>query len=110
MAAGPELLDYRSNLTHTRSNVRDLRGEVEGMLDAVETAQEALEAAGYVEEQANDFLRTIRSMQFSLKVLEKAGPMKVVAKVMDSVLDRLESATIRVRDKAREIDQRIERS
>ncbi|WP_417605399.1 calcium-binding protein [Primorskyibacter flagellatus] len=110
MAAGQGLLDYRTNLNHTRSNVTDLRDEVENMLDAVEIAQEALEAAGYVEDQATDFLRTIRSMQFSLKVLEKVGPMKVVAKVMDGVLDRLETATIRIRDKARDLDERIERS
>ena len=110
MAAGQELLDYRTNLNHTRANVRDLRQEVDNMLDAVEIAQQALEAAGYVENQANDFLSTIRSMQFSLKVMEKVGPMKAVAKVMDGVLDRLETATIRIRDKARELDERIERS
>ena len=80
------------------------------MEDLVELAQDALEAPRNVEKEANEFLSTIRALQFNLKLTEKVGPLKAVSKVFDAVLDRLETVSIRIRDKADEIADRIEAS
>ena len=110
MAAGAELVEFKDNLRETRINVRDLRREVSDMEDLVELAQDALEAPRDVQREASEFLSTIRALQFNLKVTEKVGPLKAVSKVFEVVLDRLETVSIRIRDKADEIADRIEAS
>jgi Ca2+-binding RTX toxin-like protein len=107
---GHELRDLEANLGTTRSNVADLRGRIETVSDAVDTAKQALELPGKVEQQAGDFIATIKSAKFSLKIAEKVGPMKVVAKALDTVLDRLESVAGRLRADARELDRKIDES
>ena len=110
MVAGAELVEFKDNLRETRINVRDLRREVSDMEDLVELAQDALEAPRDVQREASEFLSTLRALQFNLKVTEKVGPLKAVSKVFDVVLDRLETVSIRIRDKADEIADRIEAS
>jgi len=53
MAAGPELFDFKANLTETRANVRDLRNRVDAVGDTVEDVRQALEAAGKVKVASN---------------------------------------------------------
>ena len=110
MPTGDDLKQFSTNLNHTRSNVKDLRGKVDTMGDAVNTARQALEYAGKVEKQSDDFLDTLKSAKFSLKVMEKSGPMKLVAKGLDKVLDKLEDVTRHIRDKAHDIDEKIKKS
>ncbi len=110
MPIGDDLKQFSSNLNHTRTNVKDLRGKVDTMGDTVNTARQALEYAGKVEKQSDEFLATLKSAKFSLKVLEKSGPMKVAAKGLDKILDKLEDVTRHIRDKAHDIDQKIKDS
>ena len=110
MPAGAPLVDFKANLTHTRSNLRDLRGEVGNLETLVNGAQQALQTPARIESQATEFISTVRSMKFSLKVLEKVGPLKIVAKAVNNVLDELEDVAVRIRTKASDLDDRIERS
>ena len=106
MPAGAPLVDFKANLTHTRSNLRDLRGEVGNLETLVNGAQQALQTPARIESQATEFISTVRSMKFSLKVLEKVGPLKIVAKAVNNVLDELEDVAVRIRTKASDLDDR----
>ena len=110
MAIGDELEDFGGNLTTTRRNLRELRDEIDDIGDSVETVREALETPDDIEAQAEQFIRTVRSMQFSNKVLEKVGPLKTPALLVNRVLDKVEDVARNVRDKADAIDDRIERT
>lgn len=110
MTAGPELIDFRQNLSETRTNMRDFRGELRNLERLVNEAQQALETPKRIADQAGEFIKTVNSMKFSLKVLEKVGPLKVVARVLEDVLDELGDTARSIRNKALEIDDRIERS
>ncbi|WP_317624732.1 calcium-binding protein [Rhodalgimonas zhirmunskyi] len=110
MATGDDLKTFRTNLAHTYSNANDLRGKVDAMGDAVDKARQALEYPEKVEDQAAEFMKTVKSMKFSLKVVEKVGPMKVVAKVVKKVLDELEDVADRIRQDARDLKEKIEDS
>lgn len=110
MTAGPELIDFRQNLTETRVNMRDFRGELRNLERLVNEARQALETPNRIADQAGDFINTVNSMKFSLKVLEKVGPLKVVVRALEGVLDELGDAARGIRNKAWDIDDRIERS
>ncbi|WP_299026462.1 DUF4214 domain-containing protein [uncultured Sulfitobacter sp.] len=105
---GRELEDFALNLEETRANAEDMRGKAETMEEVVKDARWAMEQVSEVEEQATEFLATIRSMDFSLKIAAKLGPLKIPAKFVDRVLDRLENVVETVRDKARALERKIE--
>lgn len=110
MATGDQLKLFNRNLGTTWGNVRDLRHKAETMEDIVKEAKQALLLPRQVEKQSAEFLNTIKSMRFSIKVVEKVGPLKIAAKAVNRVLDKLEDVTKKVRDKARELDQKVKKS
>lgn len=110
MAIGDEIKLFNRNLGATRSNVRDLRHKVETMRDVVHDVKTALKLPKKVEKQSAKFLTTIKSMRFSLKVVGKVGPLKIVAKAVNKVLDKLEDVTKKIRDKAHDLDKKIKKA
>lgn len=108
MPIGDELKDYRTNLGDTRTNVDDLRGRVEATGDIVEAARRGLEYVDKIEQQTSDFLKTIQSTQFTLKIAEKAGPLKLPAKALKAVVNALEDVTKEVKSAAHKLNTKIE--
>jgi hypothetical protein len=109
-APGDDLADFHANLTRTRLNLVDLQDELSNAEDAVSYAKQALELPGQIEAQATKFLASVKSAKFSLKIADKVGPLKVVAKALDVALSRVESISTSIRDKAREIDRKVRES
>lgn len=109
-APGDDLADFHANLTRTRANLGDLRDELSNAEAAVAKARQALELPGQIDDQATKFLASVKSAKFSLKIADKVGPLKIVAKALDKALTSVESVATRIRDKAREIDRKVQDS
>lgn len=107
---GDDLDLFHLQLGRTRDNLGDLRNELSNAEDAVATARQALELPGQIEEQATQFLASIKSARFSLKIADKVGPLKVFAKALDKAMSSVESVSAQIRNKAREIDQKVQAS
>lgn len=105
---GREVEDLSLNLGETRDNIEDLNEKVGNAKKLVEGTRWALEQVSEVEDQASDFLATIKSMQFALKISGKVGPLKLPSKFVEQVLGRLEDVAVSVRDKARKMERKIE--
>jgi Ca2+-binding RTX toxin-like protein len=104
---GREVEDFSLNLTETKDNVTDMREKIDNMKFTAEKTRWALEQVTEVKEQATDFINTINSMQFSLRFAGKVGPLKLPAKFVDQVLEKLEKVAESVRDKAKSIEKKI---
>ena len=109
-APGDDLDLFHLQLGRTRDNLSDLRNELSNAEDAVATARQALELPGQIEDQATQFLASIKSARFSLKIADKVGPLKVFAKALDKAMSSVESVSAQIRNKAREIDQKVQAS
>ncbi len=110
MAAGPELRDFGSNLTQTNRNVgelRDLISDIDNKIDRVELAIDAVDA---VENKADEFSNTISKLKLTLKLMDKTGPLKFIAKIGTKVLDAVQNVTDKVREKAEELAKKIDDS
>ncbi|MEL6915463.1 MAG: hypothetical protein AAFP13_13265 [Pseudomonadota bacterium] len=104
---GREIEDFGENLDETQANVEDLREKTGNVKTVVESTRWALEQVEEVKDQATEFLATIKSMQFALKLSGKVGPLKLPSKFVGQVLERLEDVAARVRDKAKSLDKKI---
>jgi Ca2+-binding RTX toxin-like protein len=110
MSAGPELRSYESNLTQSNKNVREIRSlvsDIDGKIDKVEMAIDAVDA---VERKADEFSGTIAKLKLTLKLMDKAGPLKFLAKLATKVLDGVQNVTDKVRDKAKALAKKIDDS
>ena len=105
---GREVEDLSLNLVETRDNIEDLNEKVGNTKKVVEGTRWALEQVSEVKDQATDFLATIKSMQFALKISGKVGPLKLPSKFVEQILGRLEDVAVSVRDKARKMEKKIE--
>lgn len=104
---GSELEDFEQNLATTRANAKDLRDKAATVEKVVKSAKFAVKQIDEVEQAADSFLSSIKSMRFALKVAEKAGPLKVVAKALDAVLDSLEEVATHVTYRAGQLAQKV---
>ncbi|MEZ5634469.1 hypothetical protein [Nitrosomonas sp.] len=110
MSAGPELRSYGSNLTQANSNVRDIRGLIEDVDEKIDRVEMAIDAVDAVERKADEFSDTISKLKLNLKLMDKAGPLKFLAKVANKVLDSVQNVTNKVRDKAKQLAKKIDDS
>ncbi|MEM9641155.1 MAG: hypothetical protein AAGA19_06610 [Pseudomonadota bacterium] len=110
MPAGPELIDFESNLETARNTVRELQGDVENVRDKVREARQALESVERVEKDADTIGDKIAKMKLTLKVIDKVGPLKVVAKALNFALDKAKDAADKFESTARDLRKRIEKS
>ncbi|SER31878.1 Ca2+-binding protein, RTX toxin-related [Nitrosomonas sp. Nm51] len=110
MSAGPELRSYSSNLTQANSNVRDIRGLIEDVDEKIDRVEMAIDAVDAVENKADEFSDTIAKLKLNLKLMDKAGPLKFLAKVAGKVLDSVQNVTNKVRDKAKQLAKKIDDS
>lgn len=108
-STGREIADARHNLSDTRDNVQDVHEKTGNIKDLVEAARWSLEQVSEVRAQATEFLASITSMQFALKLSSRVGPMATPSKAMITVLDRLEEVAKTVRDKAAALERKIEK-
>lgn len=102
MAAGPELRTYARNLDQAARNVSEVKDVVEAMGQAVDVLQLSIRAVDAIQEEADDFGKLIRNMQRTLDLMDKAGPLKPLARAAERVLDR-------VHDVAQQIERQAER-
>ena len=110
MSAGPELRSYGSNLTQTNNNVHELRGLIANIDDKIDKVEMAIDAIDAVQEKADEFSNTISKQKLVLKLMDKAGPLKVLAKVADKILDAVQNVSNKVRDKAKQLAKKIDDS
>jgi len=110
MAAGPELRSYASNLATTDRNIQKVRDTIEDVRDAIKVVNMAIDAVDAIAEEAHDFRSDIAKMQQALKLMDKAGPLKALARVADRVLDQLASVAAKVEREALDLARRIDRS
>ncbi|MEM9850513.1 MAG: hypothetical protein AAF761_00800, partial [Pseudomonadota bacterium] len=108
MAAGPELREFRVNLNETRRNINEVKRDVRDVENTVKDARKALEYAGRIERQADDFGKDVDAMLLTLKVMDKAGPFKLVANFAKPVLDKLKDVAGYIERKAAQIDDRVQ--
>lgn len=104
---GNELRDFELNLDETSDNVDDLAGKVDWVKDRVGDAKWAMEQVTEIKTQANEFLKTVQSMQFSLKIAEKVGPLKLPAKFVGRVLDKVEDVANAIYTRAKSLETKI---
>lgn len=110
MSAGPELREYGNNLKQANTNVGDIRklvADIDNKIDRVEMAIDAVDA---VQRKADEFSDTISKLKLTLKLMDKTGPLKFLAKVGTKVLDSVQNVTKKVRDKAKELARKIDDS
>lgn len=110
MSAGPELRSYSSNLAQANGNVRDIRGLINGVDKKIDRVEMAIDAVDAVERKADEFRDTVAKLKLNLKLMDKAGPLKFLAKVADKVLDSVENVTNKVRGKAKQLAKKIDDS
>lgn len=110
MSAGPELRSYGSNLTQSNRNVGEIRTLISDIDDKIDKVEMAIDAVDAIQDKANEFSNTISKLKLNLKLMDKAGPLKFLAKVATKVLDGVQDVTRKVRDKAKELAKKIDDS
>jgi Ca2+-binding RTX toxin-like protein len=110
MSAGPELRSYGSNLTQSNRNVGEIRTLIADIDDKIDQVEMAIDAVDAIQDKANEFSSTISKLKLNLKLMDKAGPLKFLAKVATKVLDGVQDVTRKVRDKAKELAKKIDDS
>ncbi len=110
MSAGPGLRDYGSNLTETNKNVREVRSLIANVDDKIEKVELAIDAVDAVERKADEFSGTLSKLKLTLKLMDKAGPLKFIAKVGIKILDAVQNVTNKVRKKAEQLAKKIDDS
>ncbi len=108
MAAGSEIRSYSSNLDRTHRNIGEVRGVIEDIDDKIDKMQMAIKAVDAVEDKADEFSKTIDHQKLILKLMEKAGSLKIFAKIAIRVLDSVQNVTEKVRDKAHDLAKKID--
>lgn len=104
---GREIEDFALNLGDTSSNVEDMAEKTGNMKTTVEATRWSLEQVKEVKDTASEFVGTLKSMQFALKLSEKVGPLKLPSKFVAQVLSKLEKVAVSVRDKAKKLEKKI---
>lgn len=110
MSAGPELRSYGSNLTQSNRNVGEIRSLIADIDEKIDRVEMAIDAVDAVQDKANEFSNTISKLKLSLKLMDKTGPLKFLAKAATKVLDSVQDVTKKVRDKAKELAKKIDDS
>jgi Ca2+-binding RTX toxin-like protein len=108
MAAGPQLRNYQINLVQAQTNVKEVRSVVGSIDKAIDVVELAIDAVDAIEDAADRFGDKISSMKLALKLMDKAGPLKALAKVATTILDRVENVAKQVEKKAHDLAQRID--
>lgn len=110
MSAGPQLRSYGSNLTQSNRNVGEIRTLISDIDDKIGKVEMAIDAVDAIQDKANEFSNTISKLKLNLKLMDKAGPLKFLAKVATKVLDGVQDVTRKVRDKAKTLAKKIDDS
>lgn len=108
LTTGREIEDFQLNLIETRENVQDIEEKTENAKTVVQGARWSLEQVTEVKIQSTEFLATIKSMQFSLKLAGKVSPLSIPSKAMLKVLNKLEDVAVSVRKAATKMEKKIE--
>ncbi len=108
MAAGPGLRNYGSNLSQTNQNIRESRKVVKKVDNKIDQIKMAIDAVDKIEEKADEFRDTIVKQKLVLKLMDKAGPLKFLAKIATKLLNSVERVTEKVRDKAKALAKKID--
>lgn len=102
------LAGYIGNLQVMRGNIREVEGVVEDIQDAVDDIELLIETIDRIEEQADEFGKDVRSLKTSVKLMSKAGPLKLIARVADDILDDIQKVAERIEKDAKKLSDKIE--
>ncbi|MFC2967539.1 hypothetical protein [Acidimangrovimonas pyrenivorans] len=108
MTTGQDLVDFRTNLVRTESNLDDLQGKVDTLKETAGDAKDALELSKELEDNLRDYKDSIRAELFTLKLLEKAGPLKLPARAMKTALNAMDDVVDATLDKVTKINDKVE--
>ena len=109
-AAVQNLIDYDAALNTSLDNVAEVRGAVWSALESLGIIDRAIEKIEGFRDEVSGFRDDLDKLELVFKLMEKAGPLKTVAKlgrdIVDAVSDRIKSFEI----KLDEVVERIQNS
>ena len=106
--AGPQLLAFNLNIATTAAELRKIQDAFYEVAEVSEDVVELVDVFKDIKENADTTIKIIDKMQDSLKLVEKVGSLKVLAKGLREALDDMKKAAQQLKDKAAEIDKKIE--
>jgi len=107
---GPELVALGINLQQTDRNLKEVRSFIKDLQDKIKAVGRAVDTVDTIEDTADSFGNTVSKLQLTLKLMDKAGPLKVLAKIGADILLSVERVAKRVEDKADDPGKRIDKS
>ncbi|MBP8310113.1 MAG: hypothetical protein KAY46_22755, partial [Burkholderiaceae bacterium] len=110
MAAGPQLRAYGANLTQTGRNVHEVRAVVQSVRQQIDHIEMIIDAIDVIEQRADEFGDTVAKLKLALKLMDKTGPLKLVAKAGMAVLDGVQRVAQAIEDKADQLARKIDDS
>ncbi len=110
MAAGPQLRAYGANLTQTGRNVHEVRAVVQSVRQQIDHIEMVIDAIDVIEQRADEFGDTVAKLKLALKLMDKTGPLKLVAKAGMAVLDGVQRVAQAIEDKADQLARKIDDS
>lgn len=108
MAIGDELKLFRDNLGRTQYNVDDVEYKLSQIEDTVAEARKAVEYTHRLEDQLYDLKKQINAERYIFNLLEKVGPLKIVAKAGNAAIDSLQKVVDKIIVPVHNINVKIE--
>lgn len=96
--ATQNLQDYTNALNQSGANIQELQsgvGDLHDKLDIIDTAVSKIKA---LQSQMNEFRSDISDIKIVLRIMDKAGPLKIPAKVGYTIVNKVDSV-VKVLDK-----------
>ncbi|MEO0830006.1 MAG: hypothetical protein AAFY03_06055, partial [Pseudomonadota bacterium] len=108
MPAGPGIIEYNDNLETAQDNLERVDTLLDNGVAKAQQVERLLETFAKIEDKADDIADTIASLETAVRLLEKVGPLKIVAKGLKRALDKMEETVRKVEKKADELDKKLE--
>ena len=109
MTTGQDLVTFDTDLLRTERNLDDLKGKVDDLKETAGDAKTALELCNDLENNLRAYEKSIQAELFTIKVLEKAGPLKLPARAMKFALTKMEDVTKATLSKVTSINDKVEK-
>ncbi|WP_238368632.1 LamG-like jellyroll fold domain-containing protein [Mesobacterium pallidum] len=105
-AAG-NIVDYHDGLTEIVDNIQDIRDRAGGVVDDLSVVRRALDKVASIRAEVSAFGDDVDKLQLVFKLMDKAGPLKGIAKVGTQMLKRIEDVTDQVEAKIDAVAKKI---
>ena len=108
MSAGQNLVDFNDELAETQANMQQVEGFVEAAVDKAKDVEDVLETFAVIADSADSIQSVLTSLKSASRLLEKVGPLRLVAQTLTKALDKMADAAKAVKTKAQQIDAKLE--